>query len=94
MIHSAPGVALAVARLRGEHAAAAADALGLIGDAAALEALRGAARSSEGGLRARCLRAIGRIGTDEARAWLSGLVEQGDEEARWARDFAGSWLIE
>lgn len=88
------GVALAVAQLRGEHAAVAADALGLIGHASSLAALQAASATDDAGVRARCLRAIGRIGTDEARAWLSALVAQGDEEARYARDFAGSWLLE
>jgi hypothetical protein len=78
----------------------AADALGRIGSEAALPALQAVAVDTSRATRARhcALRAIGRIGGDAARAWLTARWESlsdGDERdaVRFARDFPETWLV-
>jgi hypothetical protein len=87
-------------RAGGAEARRAADALGRIGDAGSLPALQTLALDAQRdlALRKHALRAIGRIGGDDARAWLTGREQawSGDlaDAARFARDYAESWRID
>ena len=86
-------VGLLTGELAAANAVAAADALGRIGDASALDALQAVAVDADRdqSTRDHALRAIGQIGGDAAKAFLTA---QGTESARFARDFSATWLLE